>query len=72
MSRLTDDEINFLWEQSDWYGDFARALEIELLEKLRANKFVFYDPETGETWTPGAINDGCVDDEGLIALYTIK
>ena len=32
--------------------------------------YLYYDPNNGDTWTQEAINDGCCQPDGLIALYT--
>ncbi len=52
------------------------ASDIELLADAAAalaeqsEPYIYLDPDTGETWTVGAIEDGCRPVDGLIALYT--
>jgi hypothetical protein len=39
-------------------------------EPEQSEPCLYLDPDTGETWTVGAIEDGCRHVEGLIALFT--
>ena len=54
--------------------EYQQMLCKEIAQSLgldeQSEPYVYYDPDTGETWTVGAIEDGCRPADGLIALYT--
>lgn len=50
----------------------SEAPKPPVVENMHTNHdpYLYYDPESGDTWTQEAIDDGLRQSDGLIALYT--
>lgn len=77
--EVVEQAIEALFCTDSEEGSTAYENELKAVKKLRAvldrpksapDPYLYYDPENGDAWTHEAINDGCRQPDGLIALYT--